>query len=189
MCITVDHCYVGGSKTVVDQYHSGNNLGTGPVLFQYYNVYWVVLLYGDSYAEELDSLRYKRFCDKVSKSTSPVDPQSLPPTSAAAKYHSLRVCYQVMVWKDFKHDLKPEDWGWYVHDGRLLPLQTDKPAAPSEILDVICCSCTKDCSTKKCTCCKYGLHYMPVCDEFRGVSCTNSLLHDLSNGDMNDNDS
>ena len=149
----------------------------------------LVLLYGDGYAEGLDSLRYKRFCDKVSKSTSPVDPQSLPPTSAAAKYHSLRVYYQVMVWKDFNHDLKPEDWGWYVHDGRLLPLQTDKPAAPSEILDVICCSCTKDCSTKKCTCCKYGLHYTPVCDEFRGVSCTNSLLHDLSNDDMNDNDS
>ena len=43
MCKTVDHCYEGGSKTVVDRYHSGNNLGTGPVLFQYYNVYWVKL--------------------------------------------------------------------------------------------------------------------------------------------------
>ena len=149
----------------------------------------LVLLYGDSYAEGLDSLRYKRFCDKVSKSTSPVDPQSFPPTSAASKYHSFRVYYQVMVWKDFNHDLKPEDWGWYVHDGRLLPLQTDKPAAPSEILDVICCSCTKDCSTKKCTCRKYGLHYTPVREEFRGVSCTNSQLHDLSNDDMNVNDS
>ena len=42
MCKTVDHCYEGGSKTVVDRYHSGNNLGTGPVLFQYYNVYWDV---------------------------------------------------------------------------------------------------------------------------------------------------
>ena len=40
MCKMVDHCYEGGSKTVVDRYHSGNNLGTGPVLFQYYNVYW-----------------------------------------------------------------------------------------------------------------------------------------------------
>ena len=29
----------------------------------------LVLLYGDSYAEGLDSLRYKQFCDKVSKST------------------------------------------------------------------------------------------------------------------------
>ena len=44
MCKTVDHCYEDGSKTVVDRYHSGNNLGTGPVLFQYYNVYWELLL-------------------------------------------------------------------------------------------------------------------------------------------------
>ena len=50
-----------------------------------------------SCAEGLDSLRYKRFCDKVPKSTSPVDPQSLPLTSAAAKYHSLLVHYKVMV--------------------------------------------------------------------------------------------
>ena len=45
MCKTVDHCYEGGSKTVVDLYHSGNNLGTGPVLFQYYNVYWDACMY------------------------------------------------------------------------------------------------------------------------------------------------
>ena len=133
-------------------------------------------------------LRYKWFCDKVSKSTSPVDPQSLPPTFAATKYHSLRVYYQVLVWKDFNHALKPEDWGWYAHDGRLMPSQTDKPVAPSEILDVICCSCTKDCSTKMCTYRKYGLHYMPMCGEFHGVSCTNSQLPDLSNDDMNNND-
>ena len=43
MCKTVDHCYEGGSETVVDRYHSGNNLGTGLVLFQYYNVYWVII--------------------------------------------------------------------------------------------------------------------------------------------------
>ena len=40
----VDHCYEGTSKTVVDRYHSGNNLGTGQVLFQYYNVYRVLSL-------------------------------------------------------------------------------------------------------------------------------------------------
>ena len=66
----------------------------------------LVSLHGGSYAEGFDSLRYKWFCDKVSKSTPPVDTQSFPPTSAAAKYHSLRVYYQVMVRKDFNHDLK-----------------------------------------------------------------------------------
>ena len=72
----------------------------------------LVLLYGGSCAEGLDSLRYKRFCDKVPKSTSAIDPQSLPVTSAERKYHSLRVHCEVMVRKEFNHDLKPEDWGW-----------------------------------------------------------------------------
>ena len=74
----------------------------------------LVLLYGGSCAEGLDSLRYKWFCDKVPKNTSSVDPQSLPLTSAAAKDHSLRVHYKVIVWKEFNHNLKPEDWGWYM---------------------------------------------------------------------------
>ena len=148
----------------------------------------LVLLYGGSCEEGLkNSLRYKRFCDKVPKSTSPVDPQSLPLTSAAAKYHSLLVYYKVMVWKEFNNDLKPKDWGWYADDGRLMPLQTDQPAAQVDILNVICCSCAKYCSTNRCTCRKYGIHCTPVCGECRGVSCTNSQLQDLSNDDMNDN--
>ena len=45
----------------------------------------------------LDTLRYRRFCEKVATSVSSVQVQSLPPTSAAAKYHSLRVYLQVQV--------------------------------------------------------------------------------------------
>ncbi len=48
----------------------------------------LVILYGGS-GESLDSLRYKRFCEKVSTSNSCIHPQTLPPTAAAAKYHSL----------------------------------------------------------------------------------------------------
>ena len=46
-----------------------------------------------------------------------------------------------MVWNEFNHGLKPKDWLWYADDRRLMPLQADQPAAPSEILDVIRCSC------------------------------------------------
>ena len=59
-------------------------------------------------------------------------------------------------------------------------LQTDQPAAQVDILNVICCSCAKYCSTNRCTC-------TPVYGECHGVSCTNSQLPDLSNDDMNDN--
>ena len=41
--------------------------------------------------EGLDGLRFRCYCEKVSTGTSQIQPQSLPPTSAAASYHSMRV--------------------------------------------------------------------------------------------------
>lgn len=140
----------------------------------------LVSLYGGTKEEGLDSLRYKRFCDKISKSTSSVEPQTLPPTSAAARFHSLRVYYQVMEWKGTCVNMKPQDWGWHIVERRCMPIQTDQPAAPPEILDVICCSCKKNCKTRRCTCQKYGLHCTAVCRECRGTSCSNSQVPDLS---------
>ncbi len=124
----------------------------------------LVALYGGANEEGLDSLRYRQFCDKITKSTSPVEPQTLPPTSVAAKYHSLCVYYQMMEWKGESLNMKPKDWGWHIVDGRCMPLQIDQPAAPLELLDVICCSCSKElCNTKKCTCRKHGLGCTAVC--------------------------
>ena len=51
----------------------------------------LVCLYNGKPDEGLDSLRYRRYCEKVATNTSRIQPQSLPPTSAAAMYHSLRV--------------------------------------------------------------------------------------------------
>ena len=49
----------------------------------------MVSIYNGKPQGTLDILRYKRFCEKVATNTSYVKPQTLPPTSAAAKYHSL----------------------------------------------------------------------------------------------------
>ncbi len=67
----------------------------------------LVSLYVGTKEEGLDSLRCKRFCDKISKSTSSVEPKTLPPTSAATKFHSLCVYYQVMEWKGTCVNMKP----------------------------------------------------------------------------------
>ena len=49
----------------------------------------LVALYNGKPGESLDSLRYKRFCENIATNTSCIHPQTLPPTSAAAKHHSL----------------------------------------------------------------------------------------------------
>ena len=47
-----------------------------------------VVMYNGKKSDTLDGLRYKKYCDKVATSLTQVDPKTLPPTSAAAKFHS-----------------------------------------------------------------------------------------------------
>ena len=71
----------------------------------------LVSLYKGTACETLDDLRLLRFHQKVANSTTFVQPEHLPPTSSAAKYHSLRVFYQVQVWKGAVN-LCPLAFGW-----------------------------------------------------------------------------
>ena len=54
----------------------------------------------------------------------------------------------VMYWKGKRDSMKPEERGWHIVDGKCLPIQTDKPAAPAELLDIVSCSC-KHCATQR----------------------------------------
>ena len=67
---------------------------------------------------------------------SAVQPQSLPPTSAVTKYHSLRTYQQVQAWIGESTHVPPDEWGWKVVNRQMLPIATDVPAAPQELLDL-----------------------------------------------------
>ena len=132
----------------------------------------LVSAYTGKPGEKLDSLRYKRFCEKVVTNTTQVQPQTLPPTSAAAKYHSLRVYLQIQQWNG--HELQPEEWGWSVGEGGLMPMHTDLPPAPDELLQIIRCNCQTDCGSMRCTCKKHNVKCYPACGNCRGSGCMNS---------------
>ena len=56
----------------------------------------LLCLNNGSAKDNFDSLRYERYSEKVKKSSKQVKATcSLPPTSAAARYHSPRVYFQV----------------------------------------------------------------------------------------------
>ena len=57
----------------------------------------LVEVYGGKGSDSLEALRHRRFCQKTAKSTTAVEVKSLPLTSSAAKFHSLRVYYQVQL--------------------------------------------------------------------------------------------
>ena len=57
----------------------------------------LVVLYGGKQGESLDSLPYRRYYEKVATRGQQIQPQNLPPASAAARYHSLSTGQTVAV--------------------------------------------------------------------------------------------
>ena len=138
-------------------------------------------LYNGRSDESLDLLQYSRFCQKITTGTSFVQVECLPPTSTAAVYHSLKVYHQVQQWRGVA--LPPQDWGWKLVDGRLLPVRTDLPAAHASLLEIVRCNCKSNCGAQRCSCRKNGLDCLAACGTCRGQSCTNSVSPDLSEND------
>ena len=115
------------------------------------------ILYVGRANQTLDDLRNQSFCTKVAVGTSFVQTHTLPPTSSNAKFHSLRVYFQVQEWLG----VPPADftqYGWqHGSQGQLLPVISSTPAAPPELLKIIRCTCLGNCETNQCSCRKHGL--------------------------------
>ena len=76
--------------------------------------------------------------------------------------------------------------GWMTKDENVVPVMTLLPPAPDELLRVIRCSCTTDCSTARCSCRKHSLECSPACGQCRGIGCSNSTAADISDEDDDD---
>ena len=134
----------------------------------------LVILYNGDSGDDLNALRCKRFQEKVMKSHKYVDASDLPPTSGSAKFHSLRVYYQVQQWKGETGHLNPKQWGWEIINDQLMPMKTDMLPAPKDLLHIFRCNCKTGCSSKRCTCRNHGLECTPACGECKGLSSSNS---------------
>ena len=82
----------------------------------------IVCVRGGNTGENLDDLWYKHFIENVASSADYVHGKNLPPTSAAAHYHSLRIYYQIQQLKGSEKTFKATDWGWIVKDNCGHPL-------------------------------------------------------------------
>lgn len=132
----------------------------------------LVSLYNGGIGDPINDLRIRRFYCKTTYSTASVQAHTLPPTAAATKHHSLRVYQQVQVWKGEGKRVPPENWGWHISDGKMMPTMTDLPPAPQDLLEIIRCNCKSGCHTMRCTCRKHGMECSMACGECRGV-CSN----------------
>ena len=139
------------------------------------------LLYSGKTDNKINHLRYTMYMNMIATRSRLLRPERLPPTENAARFHILRVHLQVMQWKSLMTtNIKPEDWGWKIVDGRYKPVDTDLDAAPSDLLKVIKCSCKMEagrpCTSQLCTCFKHGLPCLPACKHCYGELCGNAHI-------------
>lgn len=120
----------------------------------------------------MDKTTFKKYVQVVGKKPPNyvLDLASLPPTSAAAREHSLRVYHQVQAWRG--NPLVPTEWGWKVENGQHIPTTTMLPPAPNHLLHLVRCNCKAGCE-KNCECRKGGLKCSTMCGECAGESCSN----------------
>ena len=94
--------------------------------------------------------------------------ERLPPSQAALHQAILRAHYQLLVWNN-DHVANPvlpspEGYGWQDEDGKWVPVMTNLPPAPEEIIQLVRCKCAKfRCSNNHCQCQKAGLVCTDLC--------------------------
>ena len=131
----------------------------------------LVVMYEGKNNESFTSLRHRKYCEKSASSLASVDPKGLPPISAAGKYHSF---FSDMPMENSECDMLPESWGWTLLDSGLYPTKADLPPAPDDLLKVIRCNCSADCSSARCSCQKHGLMSSLACEHWRRTACNTS---------------
>ena len=110
--------------------------------------------------------------------------ECLPPTSAALRQHSYRTYHAVQ--QALGRSLPALDWGWMNQNDILMPVLTDKPAAPERLLKLVSCRC-KSGWQKMCSCRKLGIYCTVMCRGCNGQTCVNISKVDISN-DADDDD-
>ena len=140
----------------------------------------MTILYNGNPDESLNGFRYKHYNEKVATNIVHVQPQVLPPTEAATKFHSFRVYYQICQWLGCSNEMQPEAWGWKMSESGLTPIQTDLLPAPEDLLKVIRCGCTSDYGSLRCSCKKNGLKCTLACSNCKGLACQNASVTSVS---------
>lgn len=146
---------------------------------------FIVSLYGGRLTDSLDTYRYFMYNKAIARLTvkSKFELASLPPTSAAARQHSLRVYLQVQLW--LGRQIRPEDWGWHTVGDSLNPVTTLLPPAPDNLLNLISCKCRAGCQ-QRCECRRSGLECSAMCGQCRGIDCKNAPTRAEHDSDEDD---
>ena len=78
---------------------------------------------GENMQDTLAHIRKHKYMKMISVLKKGLQPERLPPTENAIKYHSYRVHLQILKWMGV--DLDELKWGWRKENKILVPVKTD----------------------------------------------------------------
>ena len=132
-----------------------------------------------------DELRYIIFCQKKLNS------EALPPTSDSLRQHINRPNYQTHIWRKSLNALlelpSPKGRGWQ-KDDELKPKLMSKDPAPTSLLELTTCTCTKKECSSNCSCANVGLSCTEACTCMAEDTCKypHGVEWELEESDSND---
>ena len=120
----------------------------------------VCRIYNEHRTDSIDAARHVLF-SKTGK------PEAIAPTSYALRFHLKGVHYQSMIWRN-AHCPTPElpapsEMGWRLVDSELQPVLMTLSPIPDSCLEMVACSCLKQCKTRRCKYQKSGLRCTSMC--------------------------
>ncbi|CAH1248853.1 Hypp8457 [Branchiostoma lanceolatum] len=112
---------------------------------------------------DVNEIRYRLFCAKRGS----IDSIQLPPCADCLYKHAQRANYVAAVWKRSLECRpvipSPIGFGWCQDGAKLAVDWMDGDPAPSAVLELLSCSCSKACKLPKCSCLKNGLKCTDMC--------------------------
>ena len=121
---------------------------------------FVCRIYNVHRTDSIDAARHLLF-SKTGK------PEAMASTSDALCFRSKRVHYQSMIWRN-AHCPTPDfpalsEMGWRIVDSELQPVLMTLSPIQDSCLEMVACSCRKQCKTRRCKCQKSGLRCTSMC--------------------------
>ena len=134
------------------------------------------IMYGYPSGTKIGDVRYQMHTKEKQSSrltsTATNRTEHVPPHSACPLPDSARE----VSCKKGPPDIDISEYGWKLKDGIPMPVKSDLPPAPKNLLDVICCSCKaerKVCSSRRCSCCRNQISCTVYCKCESNKQCLN----------------
>lgn len=133
--------------------------------------------------KKVNELRFNLFCARKGE----IESWQLPPCLSSLSLHCQRANYQCRIWRlsleAFPDTPSPVGYGWILENELLTINWGSASPAPEAVMELLSCTCARECVQETCTCLQHKLKCTYMC---KLSTCSNQNSEDEHNDDNND---